>query len=245
MHATDTIEHRGFTISIYQDESPSCPWRDWDGQPPLWARNRDGLTEYGDPDVWNILNEIPDIVLDEKREIVLDLLKVEAQGADIEAEGWETEVIGAEFGEGYEFPDWAREELGGIAGEDWDVLEELCDWAGITCYRATSQGYSQSCWADLFIYYPPSFLKDTGIAKDNEEKAIEGDFRLWGQWAWGDVYGYTVADPDGEDTDDSCWGFFGDPEDSGLLEEAKRNIDHEIERRKTLNKETAIAVCWP
>jgi hypothetical protein len=62
------------------------------------------------------------------------------------------------------------------------------------------------------------------------EKDFESTVALYGDWAWGNVYGYTihapVFDDEGEiedwtELDDSCWGFYGDDHhDSGLEEQA-------------------------
>ncbi len=57
----------------------------------------------------------------------------------------------------------------------------------------------------------------------------------WNDYLSGNVYGYTVTDADGEDTDMSCWGFYGDP-DKYMVPEVKAEIDACIER------ETAQAV---
>ena len=48
----------------------------------------------------------------------------------------------------------------------------------------------------------------------------------WNDYFSGNVYGYTVTDPEGEEKD-SCWGFYGDP-DGYILEQAKGVIDHYV-----------------
>jgi len=43
----------------------------------------------------------------------------------------------------------------------------------------------------------------------------------------GNVYGFLVESADGKQVD-SCWGFIGDPDESGLLEQAKDAVDSEL-----------------
>jgi hypothetical protein len=55
----------------------------------------------------------------------------------------------------------------------------------------------------------------------------------WNDYLSGNVWNFRTEDKDGEIID-SCCGFYGDPEKSGLMDEAKSSIDFEIEnRRKT------------
>lgn len=45
--------------------------------------------------------------------------------------------------------------------------------------------------------------------------------QLLDDYLTGNVYGYVVLDPQTSATIDSCWGYFGDPEVSGLLDDAR------------------------
>lgn len=45
----------------------------------------------------------------------------------------------------------------------------------------------------------------------------------WNDYLSGNVYGYEIVE-----TDDSCWGFYGDPDKSGIIEEAKASVDSSI-----------------
>ena len=49
--------------------------------------------------------------------------------------------------------------------------------------------------------------------------------RIYSQYLKGDVYGYIIEDPDGDEVD-SCWGFY---EQDNCLDEAKRMVDWYIE----------------
>ena len=52
----------------------------------------------------------------------------------------------------------------------------------------------------------------------------------WNDYLHGNVWNFMTEDKEGN-TIDTCCGFYGDPEKSGLMEEAKSSIDFEIEKR--------------
>ena len=49
----------------------------------------------------------------------------------------------------------------------------------------------------------------TGVTQEQAAKddmqVLKQNAKVWGAWAWGDVYGYTVEGPDGRE--ESCWGY--------------------------------------
>lgn len=58
------------------------------------------------------------------------------------------------------------------------------------------------------------------------EQRLKAEVEEFNQWLQGDVYGFTVTKPDDpDDVLDSCWGFYGDMEQSGLIEQAKDSVD--------------------
>lgn len=73
-------------------------------------------------------------------------------------------------------------------------------------------------------------------AKKKAEEILIGEVKTYDTYLTGDVYGYKITDKDNKDIDsciDSCWGFYGyDHEKSGLMPEARRIIDYEIEHLK-------------
>lgn len=54
----------------------------------------------------------------------------------------------------------------------------------------------------------------------------------WNDYLSGNVWNYMTLDKDGN-TIDSCCGYYGDPEKSGCIEDAKSSIDYEIKKRNT------------
>jgi hypothetical protein len=58
----------------------------------------------------------------------------------------------------------------------------------------------------------------------NAKKAAQGLVKTWNDCLSGNVYGFIVKDERGE-TLDSCWGYIGDWEKSGVLEEGKSALE--------------------
>lgn len=78
------------------------------------------------------------------------------------------------------------------------------------------------------------------------EKRIEYEVSTFDDYLRGNVYGYKIFEPDGEEYD-SCWGFVGDWEDY-MLEECKEIIDYKLrqeqdEKVKWFN-EQAVSLCY-
>lgn len=98
----------------------------------------------------------------------------------------------------------------------------------------------------------PEYIKAVGWSDDYDPtESLIGSFETYSAWCWGDVYGYIIQKPtepdeDGdfeyEDTDESCWGFYGtDHKESGLLEATQSIIDWMVEKDK---KEKAERGYW-
>lgn len=62
----------------------------------------------------------------------------------------------------------------------------------------------------------------TKSVREWAEATIESEIKEYDYYLRGEVYGYRVYDPDDNEID-SCWGFYGDPEESGLIETARSN----------------------
>lgn len=132
----------------------------------------------------------------------------------------------------------------------------LLDHSGITIstdserFRACDpQGWD---WGRVgVIYVSKEKIRKEYSLKRNVTKArieqvknlLRSEVKTYDDYLTGNVYGYTIKAPDGEDLDDACWGFFGDPKDSGLIEEAKAAIDHTITYRlKTEGEQQTLSL---
>jgi len=115
----------------------------------------------------------------------------------------------------------------------------LYDHSGITM----STGRFACQWDSGCVGYAyidkKEFIKEFGVkhwTKVLQQKAIdwiESDVEVYDQYISGEVYGYRIENNEGEEEDDlGCNGWFGyDFEKSGLLSEAKAEIDFLIEER--------------
>jgi len=67
--------------------------------------------------------------------------------------------------------------------------------------------------------------------REKLELYLKGEVEVYDQYLRGDCYGYQIFDPQGKDTNESCWGYFGsDYEVSGLVDAAQGAIDYYVER---------------
>ncbi len=137
-----------------------------------------------------------------------------------------------------------------------DTLAELYRILDIHTYRTTSRGHCQGDWAEVLVVATPEAIKEFGTdvaaitaevradpytasvdpAKLDDwvwsrvcDKLLESTADLYGDWAWGNVYGYVIEQNvnaeapaacnmcdntlnDGSDICDQCGGDFEDPE---------------------------------
>lgn len=222
-----TVSYRNFEIEILQEDFPINPFTDIYELPDLYvysdrslAAYIDGNVEYGPKlavpeltreQIFNNLDKIK-FLFGYKNVSLLYFLRcvgfydgysnvVDAVNALLEASQQE-------------------QSKSSCLGHYADILS----FAGIVSYQTTSTGYSQGCWADLLVVASPEFLTRIGRESVSEEN-LKDTADLYGYWAWGDVYGYTI-----DEINESSWGFYGDDhEESGLLEAAKNVIDSHIE----------------
>jgi hypothetical protein len=70
---------------------------------------------------------------------------------------------------------------------------------------------------------------DRDIDKQIMER-LNHEVQVYDHYISGMVYGYVVKDQD-DDEIDSCWGFYGDPDDKYMIDQAKDAIDHDEQSR--------------
>ena len=87
------------------------------------------------------------------------------------------------------------------------------------------------------LYWDVSFkgfalIEKNEYANNSEEayKLAKSLLNTWNDYLSGNVYDFIVYDSD-DNNIDSCSGFYGDPETSGLIEQAKDSIDSEVKTR--------------
>jgi hypothetical protein len=115
---------------------------------------------------------------------------------------------------------------------DSDRLDVLCDlynMAGMPAVVKSVHGYSQGDYAEVLAVATPEFQEACGNDSDFDWiPSLESSIQLFGDWAFGNVYGYQVEDANGEEID-SCWGFYGDYDAPfGAVHEAEAAINWHI-----------------
>lgn len=221
----DTIEYRDHKIEIHRDFDPMNPFEEWDCEPPILVAYDGRLHSYG------VDESLPH----------LDRIVVAAHWRDILREfnspnGWPSTWGGLrqfardELRYPYDSLDRALaqaledEYRDRNASDKLELLERVYGWLGITAVLGSTTGYCQGAYAEVLAVATPEWIEKVGAPADSLKRQCEYAIKLYGYWAWGDVYGY-VIDGDG----DSCWGFYGDDhEKSGLLEQARSAVDYAI-----------------
>lgn len=237
-------EAGGFIVKAIRDESAESPWEAWDGQSPLIVYYDRSLDEKGD--VPNPLADMSDSFIARNWRA---LCKIFDQAPDAAKERK------ADYGY-FKIADAKRELLdewldnirpgrySGHAGDYMTALGELCELRGWPSLSTSSHGYSQGDYAELLLIFSPAYAKAIGAtwprsakAKAEARERLKSDAKLWGAWAWGDVYGFVIESADGTelpgDCLDSCFGFYGDDFAwSGLAEAAAESLSYIRKERR-------------
>jgi len=121
-----------------------------------------------------------------------------------------------------------------------DIFEALYKLAGVPAYCTQVNGYSQGDWCEVLVVATKEAQERFGNTSPTSED-LENTAKLYGWWAYGDVYGHivekAVRDPDADEDDEpeweelpdgACWGFYGpDHDESGLEESALQSVPDE------------------
>ena len=219
------------------------PFSDWDCEPPL-ATFYEHFTSYNDaPGLGELLDLIPDDVLRDNWQDIAAALFHDHCG---EPEENLLDYINNYYPEDIDIPTWEkdadliRDTFGYIRTEtphNWSgacgyfgALETLCHYAGITCHNTHTTGYCQGHTALVIAFATPKWIEKTGAPEESLKKQCEYACKLYGYWAWGDVYYFKITTPEGEDLE-TLGGYYGDDhEESGLLEQARETIDYHIQK---------------
>jgi hypothetical protein len=137
-----------------------------------------------------------------------------------------------------EFKDWLRKNEKNVVM----LPLYLYDHSGITM-NTTGFGAVDSArwdWGMVGVIYVTKekirkeYSLKRNVTKARAEKVLDylrAEVETYDQYLTGDVYGFEVTNPDGEEVH-SCWGYFGsDNEKSGLLESARAEVDADITHR--------------
>lgn len=235
---SETINHREFSIEICHDHHGVSPWDAGDCEPPILVyAGRDGFREHGDGGLADIT--LTEAEAREHWRPLLGLLGypetwrglLTFARADYDTHGYPLAEVLA---------DRACEHARGETGTDrLEALANLWRLRGCAAVTKTVTGHCQGDWAEVLAVATPDWSERVGAPVDTHEKQIEYAARLYGWWAFGDVYGWRVIDPEGEEID-SCWGYYGpDHGQSGLIADARAAIEPAADQREAEQTEKA------
>ena len=117
-------------------------------------------------------------------------------------------------------------------GEDWGdykifpLYAYIHSGVSLSLSRGGNAGWYHGAWDTSFKGFV--LIDSEQMGTDDEDKLLKIAQLVvdeWNDYLSGNVYGYDVEDIDG------CWGYYGDPEKSGMIEEAKSSIDWHIKSK--------------
>lgn len=244
---TETISYNGCKILVHVDESPENPFTSWGCEPALLVYSDRHATSYnGAPETLRgVLHILPAETWKRgKRQAFLkEFLSPHFTMREIAEE---SRRFGCLFDavDGLLSGQFDSAPLGWRSAQEWfQLAEDMLNFCGVAAVCEESTGDCQGDIALCLAIATPEWLKITGAPQDDTLKGqLEGAIELYGNWAWGRVYGFTLENSEGEEMQGSCWGFYGyDHDKSGLLEAAQGEIDSELakeaERLATMAEE--------
>lgn len=244
---TQTAEYRGLVIRAEQDTDAENPFTAWDCEPPtlVYSGRRDGLTDYSDDTLDAPLKALSDGKISRHWRAICRALSLAELEHDSDAKENLKGYGGTLAAHRRDIFDDVLSDMAHGNGDDYlEALAALWRLAGCVAVTWTSRGYSQGDYASGLSVATPEWAKLIGNHNARDHKAqCEYAGKLYGFWAWGDVYGFTVEDSDGETIEaaESVWGFYGDDfEESGLSEAARSAVDSLLESRR-VEKQTRLA----
>ena len=219
-------------LTIHQDQDAENPWKSWDGMTPLaWFSLGNGR--------WNgpTVHDSGDSILDalegvtpqwaaRHRAAICSALDLDAVALDAEAaQGAKDWGAGLGFVRLEMLQESLDEMAQGNASDYLDAVAAIWKLRGFNALTFQANGYSQGDSVLGLLVQTPAFLARVGLNNPDKRAAdaiagdLEGDAKLFGAWAFGDVFGFGLSDDQGEHLD-SCFGFYGRPEKSWPVLEA-------------------------
>lgn len=239
---TETLEYKGYKITVAQDEFAENPFEQGYCEPPLltyYGGWHGYFKAYGEVDcLSDIIRLMPDSCFQKGNRVAL-FKEFLSDGSTLREFVELANDCGDYRGAFIQALEWKfdKQPSGWRSAMEWfDTAEALLKWAGIPCYYGQSNGYCQGDSALVLAIATPAWVELVGAPAESLEAQCKSAVDLYGAWAWGDVYGVLEIHAPGDDEtegeeleDGSCWGFYGrDHEASGLMDHARSIIDSHI-----------------
>ena len=251
MNAIETIDYNGFKIMVQVDESPSSPFGDHGDKgmtPMLVSYGRDSDCDYS---FQGERIDSPELFLSAgmiRRHWKAITQWFDCSWFDIDKDH---KAQQAAYGQTRDYlrKKWLAEISGGYCPTAdrhistrtrFQGLAFLWRLAGCAALATSIRGHCQGSYADVLAVQSPKWRDCVGAPRptknDDCERYLAACVGVYGAYVFGEVYGFTCQDSNGNELDGaSCWGFYGDDhEDSGLLEHARSRVDCEIRARQRI-----------
>jgi len=213
--STDTISYRGYTISIETDSDPSNPRKEWDNFGTMaCVHRRYTLGDNQHPSWDDLLETLSGMRYYDSRfdnvpdEIIAARMQAEIEKKYITLPLFLYDHSGITMSTGPFSCGWDSGTVGIIYVSKDDVRQEH------SCKRITEK------------------------IRQKVLSLLTSEVNTYDEYLTGNVYGYQISNPDGEDID-SCTGYYGyNHEETGLLEAARNAVDCDIQhaRKEHFNK---------
>lgn len=214
-YEVETIEYKGLTIRIVNDEGPEEP--DW-GDDEVFLTNLSSGYTFGRKDA-----------PDPEQYLPWGVGRWGDYGAEIPAKEWDKDLPDEDKWELAEARDLYEEWLGEreTGYEVWPFRSGDAHGAGSWCIWVMDledlDRRSPDGW--IYVKVPETPLEQLAAAAGPSPEVIRDQLiKDYQQWANGDVWGFVVEDADGNNLD-SCWGFYGT---EACIEAAKGSADHAV-----------------
>lgn len=226
----DTIEYRGKTIKIYQDETPEDP-REWDN--------------LGTMVCWNRRHNLGDVKKPGDHDDYMRRLAFEC-GTPVDTDRCDMSTIWKILDRHYLIMPLGLLDHSGLhmwvgGGSHWS---DSAGWdSGTVGYIYVSHKKIREEWSVKCVRHKVKIHHcGTKKAIDYAKERLVGEVETYDQYLTGDVYGYVVEGSSGEDIG-SCWGYFGhDWKENGLLSSARSEVDCHIS--KTIKDHLHMVMTW-
>jgi len=182
-----SLEYEGYTIDAHDMDDVENPMKDNDLQPVIVLHNQ-AQRRYG----WNNHDEWA-----RRINVTLDQIADHGVIKSLYGKGGALDVIDR----------WLR-----IHHKTRSFPFSAIEHSGVAVYLGSEAhmqdpGGWDSGWVG-WILYNAELAGYPEITDDQLDEGMRAAFGEFACWVSGDVFGYTITDPDGEEVE-GCWGFFG------------------------------------
>lgn len=258
----ETLNIGPYTLEFWQDTDSENPYDNCDGMTPaIWYGLNGGFTEYGDGAIDSFFYvHVTFAWVSRNWRAICKAMDLTESEFDAECKEFQADYGGMMK---HIRQEKFAERLSDMKAANWsdaidylETLRALYNLAGIPAETFEKHGYCQGDSVRGLIVMTPAWAKRVGaphampgkLDKEACEKDMATQADTYGQWVWGDCFGYTV-EYDGE-TVDSCGGFYPESDNgeyaiSQAVDAMNRDAQARVETGLTLYASDSHGVYIP